>query len=160
MTDLSKDLMITNITRTVPDIAQNLLPLILGQIQWQNTQKRVLVRSNYKYHCLHPFLNYLRIGKVSKDVFDNDDFHKANQSVTDEELRMPRKGKNWNNIWKSATDPNYVEKGTDVNAFRYSSAWSYSICIFSSTKYLYLVVSCIFSKWMEISYDKGNKDKT
>ena len=66
--------------------------------------------------------NYLRIGKVSRDVFDNDDFHKANQSVTDEELRMPRKGKNWNNIWKSATDPNYVEKGTDVNAFRYSSA--------------------------------------
>ena len=72
----------------------------------------------------HPYLtkNYLRIGKVSRDVFDNDDFHKANQSVTDEELRMPRKGKNWNNIWKSATDPNYVEKGTDVNAFRYSSA--------------------------------------
>ena len=31
-------------------------------------------------------------------------------------------------------------------------------CIFSSTKYLYLVVSCISSKWMEISYDKGNKD--
>ena len=33
-----------------------------------------------------------------------------------------------------------------------------SKCIFSSTKYLHLVVSCISSKWMEISYDKGNKD--
>lgn len=63
-----------------------------------------------------------RIGKVSKEVFSNDEFQKANNTVTPEELRMPRKGKDWVHIWKSATEPGYVEKGSDVNAFRYNSS--------------------------------------
>ena len=64
-----------------------------------------------------------RIAKVSKDIFDNDDFHQANKKVTPpEELRMPRKGQDWVHIWKSATEPSYVEKGSDVNAFRYNNS--------------------------------------
>jgi hypothetical protein len=63
-----------------------------------------------------------RISNVSKDVFDNSDFHRANKTTTSDEMRMPRKGQDWVHIWKSATDPSYVEKGSDVNAFRYNSA--------------------------------------
>ena len=62
-----------------------------------------------------------RIGKRSKDVFDNDDFHTANKKVTSEELRMPRKGQDWIHIWNTATSAKpTVEKGSDVNAFRYN----------------------------------------
>ena len=48
-----------------------------------------------------------RIGKISKNVFDNEEFHKANNTVTPEELKNPpRGGKDWNHIWRAATgDP-------------------------------------------------------
>ena len=63
--------------------------------------------------------NKERIGQLSKEAFSNDEFKKANNSITPDEMRMPRKGKDWVHIWKSATEPGYVEKGSDVNAFRY-----------------------------------------
>lgn len=64
-----------------------------------------------------------RIGKISKTVFDTEDYHQANQNITPEELRMPRKGQDWNHIWKSATaDPkNRSENSYNNNAFRFNS---------------------------------------
>lgn len=66
-----------------------------------------------------------RIGKVSKSVFDTEDFHKANNSVTPED-QLRGGAKNWSNVWKSATsDPTYRTKpaqnssNTNVNPFRF-----------------------------------------
>ena len=69
-----------------------------------------------------------RIGKISKTVFDTEDYHQANKNITPEELRMPRKGQDWVHIWKSATaDPkNRAEKedfSSHANAFRFNSPW-------------------------------------
>ena len=47
-----------------------------------------------------------RIGKISKNVFDNEDFQMANNTVTPEELKNPPRGKDWAHIWRAATaDP-------------------------------------------------------
>ena len=44
-----------------------------------------------------------RIGKISKNVFDNEDFQMANNTVTPEELKNPPRGKDWAHIWRAAT---------------------------------------------------------
>ena len=69
-----------------------------------------------------------RIGKISKNVFDNDEFHEATKSITPEELRMPRKGQDWVHIWKSATSSDTKTRGNNAdyssgnNAFRFNSS--------------------------------------
>ena len=66
-----------------------------------------------------------RIGKISKNVFDNEEFHEATTSITPEELRMPRKGQDWVHIWRSATSDTKTRGNNDYssgNAFRFNSS--------------------------------------
>jgi len=64
-----------------------------------------------------------RIGKVSRDVFDNEDFRRAHASETSEEQKLPRqyeKAKEWQPTWEKANAA--AVKGSEANAFRYNSA--------------------------------------